>query len=163
MSDRWVFLFSFLTVILIVAGAFVVVPLFWFELLKSLIFLAVALLVFFGENHFSFMLGFVAPIVWIIADILLGGFSAEMQVLFNALSGKGVPPLDTPLHGVAILLEIVLAVLSVMAWRKQVSERLFGKTFGAALAVSVVWTGLLLGYYFHAFGGAARIVVGHTP
>ncbi|SRR6266567_3707965 len=163
MSDRWVFLFSFLIVVLTVAGAFVVVPLFWYELLKSLIFLAVTLLVFFGENHFSFMLGFVAPIVWIIVEILLGGFVEEMKVLVNALSGKGVPPLDTPLHGVAILLEIVLAVSSVTAWRKQVGERVFGKTFGAALAVSVVWTGLLLGYYFYAFGGATRIVVGHTP
>jgi hypothetical protein len=87
----------------------------------------------------------------------------SMKVLVNALSGKGVPPLDTPLHGVTILLEIVLAVSSVTAWRKQVGERVFGKTFGGALAVSVVWTGLLLGYYFYAFGGATRIVVGHAP
>jgi hypothetical protein len=46
MSDRWVFLVSFLTVVFIVAASFTIVPLFWFELLKSLIFLTVALLVF---------------------------------------------------------------------------------------------------------------------
>ena len=50
MSDRWVFLFSFLIVVLTVAGAFVVVPLFWYEPLKSLIFLTVALLVFLAKT-----------------------------------------------------------------------------------------------------------------
>ena len=48
MSDRWVFLIAFLTVIVIVAGAFAMPQYFTFELLKSLIFLAIALLVFFG-------------------------------------------------------------------------------------------------------------------
>ncbi len=163
MSDRWVFLASFLTVVFIVAGAFAVVPLFWYELLKSLIFLAVALLVFFGENHFSFMLGLVAPLIWLLADLLLGGLGTDMRVLVDALTGKGVAPLDTPLHGVAILLEIALIIFSIMAWRKQVPERLFGKTFGAALIVSLVYTGLLLGYYFTALGGGTRISVGHAP
>lgn len=162
MSDRWVFLVSVLTVVFIVAGAFAVVPLFWYELMKSLIFLTVALLVFFGENRFSFMLGFVAPVVWLLADLLLGGLVQDMQVLMGALMGNGVPPLDTPLHGVAILLEIILALLALMAWRKQVTERLFGKTFGLALAVSVVYTGLLVGYYLHSMG-SATVVVGHTP
>ena len=92
MSDRWVFLIAFLTVIVIVAGAFAMPHYFTFELLKSLIFLAIALMVFFGEDRFSYMLGMIAPILGFVLNILLGGFFGEFKGLFNALTGKASPP-----------------------------------------------------------------------
>ena len=70
MPDRWVFFVAFLTAVLVVAGAFVIPEFFAYELVKSLIYLAIAMLVFFGENKFSYMLGIVAPPLWFILDIL---------------------------------------------------------------------------------------------
>ncbi|HXX23699.1 MAG TPA: hypothetical protein VEO19_11165 [Terriglobia bacterium] len=148
MSDRWVFLIAFLTVIVIVAGAFAMPHYFTFELLKSLIYLAIALLVFFGEDRFSYMLGIVAPPLRFILAILLGGFFGEFKVLFDALTGKPSLPLDTPLHGLSILLEILLMIVCYRAWRKQVTEKFFGKTFWISLAIAIGYDAILVGWYF---------------
>jgi hypothetical protein len=148
MSDRWVFLTAFLTVIVIAAGAFAMPHCFTFELLKSLIYLAIALMVFFGEDRFSYMLGIVTPPLRFILAILLGGFFGEFKVLFGALTGKPSPPLDTPLHGISILLEIVLVIVCYRAWRKQVTEKFFGKTFWISLAVALGYVVILTGWHF---------------
>ena len=150
MSDRWVFLIAFLTVIVIVAGAFAMPHYFTFELLKSLIFLAIALMVFFGEDRFGYMLGMVAPILGFGLNILLGGFFGEFKGLFNALTGKGSPLMSTPLHGLSILLEIVLVIVCYRAWRTQVTEKFFGKTFWISLAISFGYVAILVGWHFNA-------------
>ena len=147
MSDRWVFLIAFLTVIVIVAGAFAMPHYFGFELLRSLIYLAIALMVFFGEDRFSYMLGIVVPPLRFILAILLGGFFGEFGVLVGALAGKPTPPLDTPLHGLSILLEILLMFVCYRAWRKQVSGKFIGKTFWISLASAVVYDVILAGWY----------------
>lgn len=157
MSDRGIFVVAFLTVVLIVGGAFALPQLFFFELFKSLIYLLIAVMVFFGEDRYSYMLGIVAPPLWFILSIVLGGFFSEFRVLFGYLKGEGVPPMDTPLHGLAILTQILLIALSVRVWRKQVTEPMFGKTFGTCLAISVFYVGVLAAWYFRVFSAGGRM------
>jgi hypothetical protein len=151
MSDRWVFATAFLTVVLIVAGAFAVPEYFSFELLKSLIYVVIAVMAFFGEDRFSYMLGIVAPILGSILNILLGGFFREFSVLWDSITARSMAKVDTPLHGAAILVELALVVLCYRVWRKQVPEKFFGKTFGICLAISFVYVGILTGWFFHKF------------
>jgi hypothetical protein len=134
-------------VIVIIAGAFAMPHYFTFELLKSLMYLAIALLVFFGEDRFSYMLGIVTPPLRFILAILLGGFFSEFGVLFGALTGKPSTLLDTPLHGLSILLEVLVIVVCYRAWRKQVTEKFIGKTFWISLVVAVGYDVLLAGWY----------------
>jgi hypothetical protein len=149
MSDRWVFLVSFLTLVLTVAGAFVVPEFFVYQLLTSLIFLIIALLVFYGEDAFPFMLGMIAPILWWIFSALVGGLSADLKALFAYLGRKPIPPMETPLHGVALLMSLVLVCVSARAWRSQITQKFFGRTFGMALVVGLVWIGILAGWMSH--------------
>jgi len=157
MSDRGIFVVSFLTVVLVVAGAFALPQLFFFELFKSLIYLLIAVMVFFGDNKYSYMLGIVAPPVWFILDIVLGGFFADLQVLLDFLMGKGTPVLDTPLHGLAVLTEILLVILCLRAWRKEVTAPFFSKPFAVALAVSVVYVGIMAGWYVYGIAAGGRL------
>jgi hypothetical protein len=113
-----------------------------------LIYLAIALLVFFGEDRFSYMLGMVTPPLWFILAILLGEFFGEFKVLFDALRGRPSPPLDTPLHGLSILLEIVLVIVCYRAWHKQVPEKFIGKTFWISVAVAIAYDAILAGWHF---------------
>ena len=156
MSDRWTFLMAFLTVVLIGAGAFAIPQFFPFELVKSLIYLVIALLVFFGEDRFSYMLGMTTVPLWFILDILLGDFFSDWAILFGALSGKPAPSFDTPFHGLSLLAEAALFVLCARAWRKQVSEKFLGKTFGVCLLISLIYVGVLGGVYFHSVAGIVR-------
>ncbi len=143
MSDRWVFLAAFLTLVLVVAGAFAIPGQFTYHLLASTIFVVIAVMVFFGEDNFPYMLGMIAPVLWIIFSLLSGGFSRDFAVLGRFLSGGPLHPFETPLHGFAILSGLALLVVSARAWRKQITEKFLGKTFVTALVVGVVWVAVL--------------------
>jgi hypothetical protein len=157
MSDRWVFATAFLTVVLIVAGAFAIPEYFSFELVRSTIFVAIAVMVFFGEDRYSYMLGAIAPPVEFILNMLLGGFFSEFHVLWNYVTRQEVSQADTPLHGFAILSATALMLLSIRAYRRQVPERFFGKTFYICLAISLAYAGLLAAWYYNAIPAAGRM------
>lgn len=157
MSDRGVFVVAFLTVVLIVAGAFAIPEYFPYELLKSSIYVVIAMMVFFGENTYSYMLGIVAPIVGIVCNILLGGFFSEFSILWASVTMKPLPLVDTPLHGLAILTEILLVILCLRAWRKEVTGPFFGKVFGVSLVVSLVYVGVLAGWYVFGTAPTGRL------
>src|SRR5260370_9956743 len=106
MSDRWVFATAFLTVVLIVAGAFAIPEYFSFELVRSTIFVAIAVMGFFGEDRYSYILGAIAPPVEFILNMLLGGFCGEFHVLWNSVTQKKDSQTDPLLHGLAILSSI---------------------------------------------------------
>src|SRR5215472_8054053 len=72
MSDRGVFTAAIVTAVLILAGAFVLPQLFIFESAKAVIFVAIAVMVFYGEDHYSYMLGIVFPPLWFIVDTVVG-------------------------------------------------------------------------------------------
>jgi len=155
MSDRSVFLFSFLTLVLVVAGAFSIPQFFVYELVTSIIFLVIAVMVFFGEDKFPYMLGIVAPILWFIFSFLTGEFVGDLLASLRFLRGRPLGTFETPLPGFAILTGAALLILSVRAWRKQVTEKFIGKTFTAALVVSLVWVALLF-WQFHQFSTSVR-------
>ena len=143
MADRGVFVAAFLALVLVVAGAFAIPELFVYHLLTSAIFVVIAVMVFFGEDKFPYMLGMIAPVLWIIFSFLSGGFFRDFAVLFGFLGGKSSGPLDTPLNAFAILAGVAVIVLSLRAWRKEITEKFFGKTFATAMVVAVVWIGVL--------------------
>jgi hypothetical protein len=149
MSDRGVFVAASLTVVLIVAGAFALPQFFFFELAKSTIYIAIAVLVFFGEDRYSYMLGMVAPPVWFLADILVGGFLREFGVLLRYLTMKDIGPLDTPLHALSRLAGVLLVVLCYRVWNKEVTEKLFGRTFQISMGVSLAYAAVLAGWYLY--------------
>jgi len=144
MPDRGVFLTAFLTLVLVVAGAFAIPQFFFYELLTSTIFVVIAVMVFFGEDKFPYMLGIIAPVLWFVFRLLTGGFIREIGVLVRFLSGRPIGPLDTPLRGFAILSGLALLILSARAWRKQITERFFGKTFAIATVVGLIWISVLV-------------------
>lgn len=157
MSDRAIFVISFLTVVLIVAGAFALDQFFFFELFKSLIYLLVAVMIYFGDNVYSYMLGIVAPPLWFLLNMILGGFFEEFGVLFAYLAGREVPPTDTPLHALAILLQAALVVLCWRAWKKEVSAPFVGKPFAVSLAISLAYVGVLAVWYVYGFAAGGRL------
>jgi hypothetical protein len=153
MSDRNVFVAAFLTSVLIMGGAFVLSELFFFEFAKSTIFVAIAVLAFYGESEYSYMLGIIAPVLWFVVDILTGTFINDFRVLFSYVTGNTVAPLETPLHGLARIVAVVLVAASVHAWRKEVPEKFFGKTFWISTGISLTYAVALGVWYLRLFGG----------
>ena len=151
MSNRWVFLAAFLTATFMVAGAFALSPYFYFELTASSIFIAIAVLVFFGEDRYSYMLGTVFVPIWFLVDILVGGLGSDFSSLFQYLTGHHISTMSTPLTGFARLTAIFLFAVSLAAWRREVNERFWGKTFYTCLIISVAYVGILTVWYLRLF------------
>jgi hypothetical protein len=155
MSDRWVFLTAFLTAVLILAAAFQLPQFFLFESAKSAVFVAIAILAFFGEDRYSYMLGMVFPPLWFLIDIVAGGLSGDFRVLVDYFTGRGVAPLETPLHGLARLTAVLLVIASFRAWRKTVPERMLGKTLRTCALIAAAYAAVLAFWYAHIFAVAA--------
>src|SRR5579863_8121554 len=153
MADRKVFTAALLTAVLLLAGAFELPRFFFFfELAKSTIYFGIALLVRYG-----YVLGMVAPVLLFIVDMLVGTFFHDFRVLGDFVTGHSIAAFDTPVHALARLAALGLIVASIQAWRKTVPERMVGKTFWAGLAVSLVYVGVLTGWYFSAFSAVTRV------
>lgn len=151
MSNRWVFLAAFLTATFMVAGAFALPPFFYFELATSSIFIAIAVMVFFGENRYSYMLGTVFVPIWFLVDLLVGGIGNDFSSLFRYVGGQQIGAMSTPLNGIARLSAVFLFAVSLAAWRREVNGRFTGKAFRACLIISVVYVGILTVWYVKLF------------
>jgi hypothetical protein len=158
MADRKVFVAALFTAVLLLAGAFTLPRFFFFfELAKSTIYFGIAVLVYYGVDRYGYMLGIIAPPLWFIVDIMSGTLFRDFRVLGDFLAGRSVAPFDTPLHALARVAAILLFIVSARAWRKEVPERVVGRTFWRGLAVSLVYVGVLTGWYFSTFSAPTRI------
>jgi hypothetical protein len=151
MSDRGVFLVAFLTLVLVVASAFALPELFIHELLTAAIFVVIAVMVFFGDDKFPYMLGMIAPILWIVVSLLTGRLFSDLGAMVDFLKGQPSGPGGTPLHGFAILAGLALVVVSYRAWGKQVTEKFLSRSFTIALVISLIWVAVLFAWDIHQF------------
>ena len=109
--------------------------------------MAIAILAFFGEDRYGYMLGMSYPPLWFLIDIVVGGFSGDFRVLIGYFTGRGLAPLETPLHGLARLTAVLLVIASFRAWRKTVPERLLGKTLLTCALIAAVYASVLAFWY----------------
>ena len=106
------------------------------------------MLVFFNEDKFGYMLGIVFPPLWFVVDILMGTLFTDFRVMFNYITGKGITLLASPADGFARIVAIFLFFSALRAWRKDVPDKMIGKTFWLSLVISVVYVSALALWYF---------------
>src|SRR5712692_9272078 len=123
-------------------------------------FVVIAIMAFFGEDKYGYMLGIIAPVLEFLLNILLGGFFGEFTVLWAYITGQHVAKVDTPLHGFAIITAAILVVLCFRVFRKQVTEKFFGKTFFVCLGISLLYVGILAGWYSSTFSATGQMPSG---
>ena len=99
---------------------------------ESLIYLAITVVLFYGENRWAYMLGMVTPIVWL--------------ALFFVLTRVQRPDFPASLLGVVILILSVLMVVSCGArWRLEFAGLGRGwSTFLVCLGVVLIYYGALI-------------------
>ena len=114
---------------------------FTLHFLESLIYLVMLLLLFYGLEDWAYVMGVVAPLVWIALTLLSGTSLSGLQALGQAVSFQGVrSPVDL-LGGIALVVGIALMAASARAFRREV----WG-TKGALR--TVVLASLIVGVYY---------------
>ncbi|MGH9400984.1 MAG: hypothetical protein ACRD2P_02625 [Terriglobia bacterium] len=147
MSDRGIFALSFATAVFILAGSYFQPQLLRLDTAQSTIFIAIAALVYFGENRYSYMLGTVCPPLWYLVEIFAGTWVYDFRMVFNFFRGTSNLPLDKPLDVLAWLAAAVLCFRSLSAWRREVPEHFVGKPFWVCLLISLAYIGVLSLWY----------------
>lgn len=114
---------------------------------ESLIYLAILLMLFYFEDRWAYMMGIVAPGIWLALTFTWSGISViSRQVLVAFHPGSAFFPTDV-LMTVAITLSVVLIVCCANRWRREFgrlreawSTLLISLSIAAAYyAVVVVW------------------------
>jgi len=114
---------------------------FTLHFLESLIYLVMLLLLFYGLEDWAYVMGVVAPLVWIALTLLSGTSLSALQALGQAVSFQGVrSPVDL-LGGTALMVGIALMAACARAFRREV----WG-TKGALR--TVVLASLIVGVYY---------------
>ena len=150
MSNRAVFVTSFLIAMVILFAAFSLTQLFYFHLFESLIYVLIALMVFYGENRYSYMLGIVVPSFWLLMESVMGYFRDDVANFLLVFTRQTVLSYDSALHGAVSMLSAILLFYSVRVYRREVGRTGLGKSLAVSGGVAAIYYAILL--YWYTFG-----------
>ncbi len=124
---------------------------------QSLIYLVIILMLFYFEERYAYMLGMLAPVVWLAmtyATGLLGGGARQVLRLVEFHR----PTNDVSLMaGVIAILSVVMIAGCAYRWKREYAGlHKFGKTFAVGLIVVVLYYGILILVFWHMFPVTAK-------
>ncbi len=122
---------------------------FLLHLYQSLIYLAIILMLFYLEDRYAYMLGILAPAVWLVlayAAGLLGGAAGQASRLMRAQR----PSNDVSfLAGVTAVLAVMMIILCLYQWRREYAGLGKGRTtLVVSLGIVVVYYAVLVIWFW---------------
>ena len=119
---------------------------------QSLIYLVIILMLFYFEEQYAYMLGMLAPAVWLLmtyATGLLGGGARQVGRLLR----EQRPTNEISLMAAVIaVLSVVMIVSCAYRWKREFAGlHRFGKTFVIGLIVVVLYYGILITLFWHMY------------
>ena len=111
---------------------------------ESLVYLAIVLMLFYLEDRWAYMLGILAPGVWL---LLIGGIGAMPDMWRQVERLVFMRPFSVPglLGAITVVLSMALIAVCGLRWRREFAG--LGKgwlTFSVALAAVMIYYGVLV-------------------
>lgn len=114
---------------------------FMLHFLGSLIYILMLLLLFYDLDEWAYVMGFVAPLFWIVLALLGGTLQASLRGLWQLVRVPGTANMLDVLGGLVLLMGVALMVASGGAFRREVWGR------PGALGI-VIWSTVVVGVYY---------------
>jgi hypothetical protein len=117
---------------------------------QTIVYLAILIMLFYMEDRWAYMIGIIAPAVWLLMTFssgLLGG--AARQVL-QIGRGHGLTNAVSFLAAVTAVFSLLMVAACVRRWMKEYAG--LGKsvtTFAVAFGIVAVYYGILVAWYWH--------------
>ena len=121
---------------------------FLFHFYESLIYLVIPVMLFYFEDRWAYMLGILAPIIWLLMLFAVGGFAGMYRQLSLVFHFQRPDFLANLLAAVAALLSVVMVVMCANRWRREFAG--LGKTWSTfliSLGVVALYYGAMV-YWF---------------
>lgn len=117
---------------------------------QSLIYLVIVLMLFFFEDRYAYMLGIIAPCVWLVmtyASGLLGGAARQAARLMHAQRPSNEISL---MAGITAVLSVAMIIFCAYRWRREFSGLGKGKvTFFVSFGIVLVYYAILVAWFWH--------------
>ena len=125
---------------------------FFLHFYEALIYLVIILMLFYFEDRWAYMLGMLAPAVWLMLSLLTNALPSAVLNLGRFIGG-GEAPTNVALAMVLTSgLAILMIVLCARRWQREFSG--LGKgwsTFGICLGAVLVYYGILVFWFGRLF------------
>jgi hypothetical protein len=126
---------------------------FLLHLYQSLIYMVIILMLFYLEDHWAYMLGMLAPAVWLVLMFSTGMLRAGGRELTQLLRFSGVDNTVSLMAGVTAILSVLMIVLCAYRWKREYAGT--GQTASTLIIsalIVVIYYGILVFWF-----------IGHIP
>lgn len=122
---------------------------FHLHLLQSAIYLIVILMLFYFEDHWAYMVGMIAPAVWLVLAFGLGTLSGGVRLVGLLVSGRTAVDRISVLDFVTAGFCVLMIVFSARHWRREYAGSGKGMpTFLVSLAGVGIYYAILIYLYW---------------
>jgi hypothetical protein len=117
---------------------------------QTVVYLAILILLFYMEDRWAYMIGIIAPAMWLAMTFATGLLGAAARQLLRLESGH---PLTNPvsfLAAVAAVLSVLMIVVCLRRWLKEYAG--LGQsstTFAVSFGIVAVYYGILVVWFWH--------------
>ena len=123
---------------------------------QTIIYLAILIMLFYMEDRWAYMIGIVAPAVWLAMTFATGLLGASARQIVQVERGEGITNTVSFLAGVTAVLSVLMIVVSTRRSRKEYAG--LGKsliTFAVSFGIVAIYYGILVTWFWHMFPVAA--------
>lgn len=116
---------------------------------QTVVYLAILIMLFYMEDRWAYMIGIVAPAVWLLMTFATGLLGGAVRQVWRVGHGQLTNPVSF-VAAVAALLSVLMIVVCGRRWMKEYHG--LGKsvsTFAISLGIVAVYYGILVVWFWH--------------
>ena len=120
------------------------------------IYMALLILLFYMEDRWAYMIGFLAPAAWLVMAFATGLLGGAIRQVVHINGGAALSNLVSIIAAVTAILSVLMIVACGRHWKREYSG--LGKslsTFAVSLGVVAVYYGILVVWFWHLIPVAA--------
>ena len=122
---------------------------FLLHLYQSLIYLAIILMLFYFEDHWAYMIGMLAPAVWLLLTYATGLLGGATRQISRVVSGSASLNELSLLAATTAILSVLMIVFCAHRWRREYAGLGKGRsTFIVSLLIVVAYYAILVIWFW---------------
>jgi len=117
---------------------------------QTIVYLAILIMLFYMEDRWAYMIGIVAPALWLVMIFGTGLLQGALRQVWQLGAGKGLSNVATFLAAVSALLSILMIWACTRRWIREYAG--LGKTivtFGVSSAIVVAYYAIMVAWFWH--------------
>ena len=117
---------------------------------QTIVYLAILIMLFYMEDRWAYMIGMVAPAVWLVMTFASGLLGGAARQILRLSQGHGLTNPVSFLAAVSALLGLLMIAACARRWMKEYAG--LGKsvsTFALSFGIVVVYYGILVVWFWH--------------